>query len=470
MRPRLNLLPERARLSAAAVRLPDLDPLELLERLRPEECPVFLDSAGPPRELARYSCLAWQPFAALRCRDGRSEVSLAEGREIPYPDHPLEALRHLFRRFALDRSGVSLPFAGGGIGWFAYDLGRWIERLPAAPADDLRFPDLWFGLYDSLVAWDHAKGEALACACEWEGGRSLQESVAEVERVLARPGRVSAPASVRNLRADHTRESYAEAVRRAKEHIFAGDIYQVNLSQRFDAEAEGPALAIYRRLRECNPAPFAAFLSTPEGEVLSSSPELFLRIDGRRVETRPIKGTRPRFGEAEADERARGELLASEKDRAELTMIIDLERNDLHRVCETGTVRVPRLYGLEEYATVFHLVSTVEGTLREGIDVADCLRAAFPGGSITGAPKIRAMEIISQLERSARSVYSGSIGWIGFDGDAALNIAIRTLLRAGDRLSFRLGGGIVADSDPDAEYEETLHKGRGILRALEGLM
>jgi aminodeoxychorismate synthase component I len=250
------------------------------------------------------------------------------------------------------------------------------------------------------------------------------------------------------------------------EYIAAGDIYQVNLSQRFSAPYGGEAMALYERLRRQSPAPFAAYLDLGEAVVLSASPERFLRVAGRELETRPIKGTRPRGGTPEEDRRLAAELLASPKDRAELVMIVDLERNDLGRVSEYGSVHVPELVRLEAHPTVFHLVATVRGRLRPELSAVDALRACFPGGSITGAPKIRAMQIIEELEPTHRGFYTGAIGYLGWDGCADLNIAIRTIVLIDRHAHFQVGGGIVADSDPCAEYEETLHKGRALMRAL----
>ena len=256
------------------------------------------------------------------------------------------------------------------------------------------------------------------------------------------------------------------AILKAKEYIAAGDIYQVNLSQRFTAKIATPPLALYKIVRTLNPAPFAAYLKFGEITVISSSPERFLRIAGNSVETRPIKGTRPRGEGKVEDEKLKKELLKSTKDKAELIMIVDLERNDLGRVCEYGTVRVPEIITLETYATVFHLVSTITGTLKADKDHIDCIKACFPGGSITGAPKIRSMEIIDELEPTQRKIYTGSIGYVGFNQQTDLNIVIRTMLYCDGTVHFQVGGGIVADSDPALEYEETLHKGRALVEAL----
>jgi para-aminobenzoate synthetase component 1 len=271
----------------------------------------------------------------------------------------------------------------------------------------------------------------------------------------------------RELRSTFTRDEYLDAVTRVREHILAGDIYQANLSQRFDAPLRESAWSLYRRLRTQNAAPFAAFLDLPDATILSASPERFLQVDeAGHVETRPIKGTRARLEDPAADAAAGEALLASAKDRAENVMIVDLMRNDLSRVCAPGTVRVPELFALERYATVHHLVSTVVGTLGPGKTAFDLLRAAFPGGSITGAPKIRAMEIISELEPTERGVYSGAIGYISLSGAMDMNIAIRTAVVRDGRVYFSAGGGVVADSDPVREYQETLDKARGIIEAL----
>ncbi|MXY44292.1 MAG: aminodeoxychorismate synthase component I, partial [Dehalococcoidia bacterium] len=269
-----------------------------------------------------------------------------------------------------------------------------------------------------------------------------------------------------NLRSNFTREQYVEAVKRVKRYIAAGDIYQANISQRFEANVDTDAWTLYQSLRNTAPAPFGAYLGFPESSVLSASPEQFLRVENDFVETRPMKGTRPRGANNEDDIRLGRELAASEKDRAENIMIVDLLRNDLGRVCQPGTIRVPELFTVEKYPNVHQLVSSVTGRLRPEHDAIDLLKACFPGGSVTGAPKIRAMEIIDEIEPVQRGVYCGAIGYIGFDGSMQLSIPIRTMVAKGQRVYLQVGGGIVADSDPDAEYQETLDKARGGLEAL----
>lgn len=362
------------------------------------------------------------------------DTATGEGQSLLAAD-PVKIFRAKGERGVFDRLRAELAgWPGYAIGYFAYDLKDEIERLPARAVDDLGLPDCWFGFYQNVTV-----------------GRGVPAC------------RVVSPAiTARSESAPYQRQRFRDAVLRAKEYIAAGDIYQVNLSQRFQCDVEAPATEVYRALREANPAPYCAYLDIGDAQILSSSPECFLKIQDRHVVTRPIKGTRPRDRDA-------NELLHSPKDNAELVMITDLERNDLGRVCEFGSVRVSEMKRVESYATVHHLVSTVEGTLRQDVSHVDCVRACFPGGSITGAPKIRAMEIIDELEPHARGVYCGAIGYFGPGGESHFNIAIRTVVYQSGRLTFHAGGGIVADSEPDAEYDETLAKAQGIFNAIDQL-
>lgn len=394
---------------------------------------------------------------------------------------PLARLSALVRQFALDRPGDAPgpggpPFAGGLIGYFGYDLAPRIERLPRKAPRESRMPDIRLGLYDTAVLVDHATGlaEFLAFDLLGEGRPALAQRWEMWDRELRETPSNVGMAWLRPPRSHFRRDDYLAAVGRALDYIRAGDVFQVNLSQRFTSGGiAGPGhrpdpLTIYRRLRSRSPAPYAAFLAWKDLAIASASPELFYETDGRRIVTRPIKGTRPRGASPEEDARLVRELESSPKDRAELTMIVDLERNDLGRVCEYGSVRVVDPLAVESFAQVHHLVATVEGELRPGAGPIDVIRAVFPGGSITGAPKIRAMEIIDELEPTRRGVYTGAIGYLTRGGAGAFNIAIRTLLIEGDSVHYQVGGGIVADSDPEAEYDETLHKGLGLRLALEG--
>ncbi|HEU5393445.1 MAG TPA: aminodeoxychorismate synthase component I, partial [Candidatus Methylomirabilis sp.] len=399
------------------------------------------------------------------------------------------------------------PFQGGAAGYIGYDYGAVLERVPPTRYDDLAVPDVVLGLYDWVIAWDHLAGEAWLISTGLPAGAGQEhrarERAAEVGRRLgghrgggaegqggggwfpplclpSRPPRgAAAPsypvtsldaADAIGLRSTFTHRGYLDAVARVREYIIAGDIFQANLSQRFQAPLREPPFELYRRLRRRNPAPFAAFLDFGELSVLSASPERFLRLDeGGMVETRPIKGTRPR-GLGPMHDAALGRALAeSEKDRAENVMIVDLLRNDLSRVCRPGSVRVPELFALEQHPTVHHLVSTVVGRLEPGADAVDLIRAAFPGGSITGAPKVRAMEIIAELEPTRRGVYCGSVGYLSRTGVMDTSIVIRTFVEREGEVYFQAGGGIVADSDPELEYRETLDKAGGLIGALEGV-
>jgi len=336
------------------------------------------------------------------------------------------------------------------IGYFGYELKNLLERLPSTTEDDLGLPDCWFGFYNEVLTFDHQRRQSW-----WTRLRKSSPTVAEA----GSPRNGNPPLPPTTLRSNFTRQQYAERIRRVKEYIAAGDVYQVNLSQRFQCAVSVSPTQLYLALRAANPSPYCVYLDLGEAQILSSSPECFLRMTGRTIVTRPIKGTLPR-------DRDPTELLRSTKDNAELLMITDLERNDLGRVCEYGSVHVPELVRVETYATVHHLVATVAGRLRPEVSHLQALRSCFPGGSITGAPKIRAMEIIDELEPHARGVYCGAIGYFAADGTSQFNIAIRTMVHQSGLLTFHAGGGIVADSDPEAEYEETLAKAEGIFRAL----
>lgn len=436
---------------------------------------IFFDSAGGPAHLARYSYLAAEPFQWVECR----------GTDGP---NPFDSLRRELQQWRLDSVAGLPPFQAGAAGLFGYDLCHWIERLPRPRYAEFQLPDLAIGVYDWVIAWDHQQNRCWLISTGFpEQGEARRVSRArsramQVESILSKPGLPSDqpdPVLVQPLPgyplpempgvfSNFPRAAFLSAVARVIEYIHAGDCFQVNLAQRLLTPQQVDSIVLYDRLRSVNPSPFAAFFDIGEVQILSASPERFLQVSrSGDVETRPIKGTRPRGRDAERDAAEIAHLLHSAKDRAENVMIVDLLRNDLGRVCEYGSVRVESLCRLESYPTVHHLVSEVRGQLRSGLTALDLLRAAFPGGSVTGAPKVRAMEIIAELEPHARGPYCGSLGWIGFDGAMDTNILIRTFTAAGGWLQFPVGGGIVADSDPVREYDETLHKAAGLLRALE---
>jgi para-aminobenzoate synthetase component I len=451
------------------------------------------------QQLEQYSFLAADPVSLIRSKGSKTEVRHRnESAWTAVPGDALRVARGLLPPEPVTPVPGLPPFQGGLAGYIGYDWGAVLERLPSARYDDLFISDVILGLYDWVIAWDHRIGTAWLISTGMPEAGSQRESWARARMDLVRErlggqraGRCDGVAprphptqsldeaptypvsdvpggTKLGLRSTFTHRGYLDAVGRVREYIIAGDIFQANLSQRFQGPLPETSFELYCRLRHRNPAPFAAYLAFDELAVLSASPERFLRLDQERrlVETRPIKGTRPR-GLGPMHDAALGRALAeSEKDRAENVMIVDLLRNDLSRVCRAGTVRVPELFALEHHPTVHHLVSTVLGELESSADATDLIRAAFPGGSITGAPKVRAMEVIAELEPTQRGVYCGSIGYISVTGDMDTSIVIRTYLALRDRIYFQAGGGIVADSDPELEYRETLDKARGLIETL----
>jgi len=427
-----------------------------------EPYPVLLESSLHDGRLGRYSVLCWDPFRKITVGPDEVEVQeLPSGATAVLEGNPFTILSGEFGRCRFNAPpGFDLPFAGGAVGYFSYDLRHRIEQLPRWCDYDVDIPLAILCFYDHALVFDHETD-----LTEW-----VALSGASALPPLP-PGRAAdIPVGIEEVTLDSnfSRAEYIEALKRTKEYIAAGDIFQVNLSQRFAGECRADGLVIYERLRAINPAPFSAYMKYPDFEIISSSPERFLLVRGDSVTTRPIKGTRPRReGDEVFNSRMMEELKSSIKDHAELAMIVDLERNDLGRVCKYGTVRVAEHAVLETYPTVYHLVSTVQGQLyRQKHDEFSLIKAAFPGGSITGAPKIRAMEIIEELEPHARNIYTGSIGYVSFHGRMDLNIVIRTMLKKDDVVYMQFGGGIVADSDPEAEYEETLHKGKALFEAV----
>lgn len=422
----------------------------LVERFGRGHLPFVLDSAQSNDGLGEWSFFGADPFQVVR-------GGLAE-------------LRQAMQAYSV-ATHPEIPFAGGAVGYLSYDYGRRLERLPVKAVDDREIPDAHFALYDGVAALNHPTGALYLI------GHDVHEPadrvIERLRSIVGAPVVTSALAPFEAHRGDWlwnlNKEDFCAAVERVRGYIAAGDVYQVNLSRRARCTFGGDPLELYQALRQGNPAPYGAYLDFGGWQLISTSPEQFLRKRGRRLETRPIKGTRPRGADPEANRRYEAALRASEKDRAELLMIVDLERNDLGRVAEFGSVRVEGLYQLEHYARVIHQTARVHATLAADKDVYDVLAALFPGGSITGAPKIRAMEIIEDLEPTRRGAYCGSIGYIGFDGDAEFNIAIRSLHLKDGYLDYQVGGGIVWDSEPEAEYQETLDKACAIRESIDQL-
>jgi len=466
-------------------------PESLSRRLRGEPGLVLLRSFLFEAR-ARYSLVAVRPFLTLQSRASRCEITTATGEIRVQFGNPWRVMDSLMSRYEL-LDEVDLPFPlGGCFGYWGYELKHFVERLGRRAIDDLESPDCHLGFYDSLVVFDHLLGKTWIVSTGLQADGSRDEQAATLaqqrwRRVLDTPQTepafsawrspipnspavaCRAEAGRRRATSTFTREAFVRAVERALRYIRAGDIYQVNLAQRLAAPAfEGWDFC--ERLNVVSPAPFSAFLECGGFQIASSSPELFLRMSGGHIVTRPIKGTRPRSADPTRDAQLTYELQTSAKEMAELVMITDLLRNDLGRVCEFGSVQVPELVRLERYPQVQHLVSTVEGRLRQGVTHFEALAQCFPGGSVTGAPKIRAMEIIDELEPVTRGPYTGCIGYLGFNRESQLSIAIRTAVCRAEGVYFHAGAGIVADSVPDAEYEETLAKAAGFVAAADATL
>ena len=469
---------------------PAEDLFELYRRIVLPNRPSFLLESGKGGDaVARYSFMGSDPYLVLSGKDHRYELRARDRTTVKDGD-PFAALAALMRSSRIARPEGLPPFFGGAVGFFSYDLVRQFERLPTLAADDLPLPDLQFAFVDLLAALDHQTGtlhlifapplERLLGEPREKLYREGCDRLAELGARLSvsnRPGQHELPTGL-EIRPDQSRAAYMERVKRCQNYIRAGDIYQANLSHRFciDFSAPSPpprggeeaARILYARLRKVNPSPFSALLVFDDVCLVSSSPERLVRLQGRRVDTRPIAGTRPRGQSLSEDRRLAEELLTNTKERAEHLMLVDLERNDLGRVCRYGTVKADEFMVVERYSHVSHIVSNVMGALHEKFDGFHLIRAVFPGGTITGVPKIRCMEVIEELEPSRRGLYTGSLGYLSWSGDLDLNIVIRTLVLTGGDGYLQVGAGIVADSDPDREYEETLFKAEALMEALKG--
>jgi para-aminobenzoate synthetase component 1 len=448
-------------------------PETLVASLAGESGIVLLRSSSFDFPQARYSFVTARPFLTFRSFGSRCEMDTLRQTSFGNPWHVLDAL--MSRYELLDE--IDLPFPlGGCFGFWGYDLKNFVEpKLPRTDVNDLELPDCQTGFYDSLVVFDHRIDEAwiVSTGLQADGTRDAAKARKQLDfwkellsaaPVAAKSDPDSSPASISSTL---SRGEFISRIQRAQEYIRAGDIYQVNLSHRLTAKTGLSGWDFFQRLSDVSPAPFSAYLDCGEFQVCSSSPELFLRLSGAQIQTRPIKGTRPRGNDATRDAQLTYELQTSAKEMAELVMITDLLRNDLGKVCEYGSVQVPELVRLERYAHVQHLVSTVTGHLRPDQTHFSAFASCFPGGSVTGAPKIRAMEIIHELEPFSRGPYTGSIGYLGFNRESQLNIAIRTAVCQPGAIHFQVGAGIVTDSVPEAEYDETMAKAGGFVAALQ---
>ncbi len=444
------------------------DPLAVFAQFKNAPYSLFFDSADLTHPLSRYSFIACTPQETIEASG--TDILITRGKEqIRRKGNPFNAVKERLSQFPAPTARDDLPpFQGGAAGFFGYDLARTLENLPTQSRANPNLPDMCVGLYDRVIGYDHERRQAWIMALaesEDVARRNCQPFISKlkVPRLLPAP----LPNYEPDWRASFTREAYEKAVAHVIEYIHAGDIFQANLSQKFEADLppDFDSFSHYCQLREINPAPFSAYMDFGALKLSSSSPERFLYVREGAVETRPIKGTRRRLPHPQQEAAIRHELLNSEKDRAENAMIVDLLRNDLSRVCDDFSVEVPRLFNLESFAAVHHLVSIVTGRLRPKKEAPDLLQACFPGGSITGAPKIRAMQIIEELEPQRRGPYCGAMGYIGFNRTMDTSIIIRTLVYEGNKVSFCVGGGIVADSNPAAEYQETMDKADALFRS-----
>jgi anthranilate synthase component 1 len=467
-------------------------PVSLYLKLRGDGASFLLESVEGGERIARYSFIGVQPRAEYILRDGQVEVKEnGETRAIQLEDDPTRFLQEEMSRFPTERLPNAPRFTGGLVGYLGYESVRYFEPTLKSGMDRTAgfdtsekstrstqpagVPDGIYLLADTVVAFDHARRSIFLIANVLDGdvedaNLKLDQIAERIAQPLPAAGKTNVTPS--EIRSNMTQETFEEMVREAKEHIAAGDIFQVVLSQRFTRETSVEAFDVYRAVRRLNPSPYMFFFDfgLVDGEplfIVGSSPEMFVRLEGRTASLRPIAGTRPRAADTNADASLAEDLLADPKERAEHVMLVDLGRNDLGRVCDYGTVKVSDFFTIERYSHVMHIVSHVEGTLRRGLTAFDLVRAAFPAGTVSGAPKVRAMEIISELEHDARGAYAGMVGYFGFDGAMDTCLAIRTMVGRGRTVSVQAGAGIVADSDPPTEFQETVNKASAMLRAID---
>lgn len=427
---------------------------------------VFLDSGKPGSVQGRYDVMAAEPVVTFISKNGTTRINGPAG-EYVSSNQPFSLIREVLGEYQQQDSG-NLPFTGGAIGYAGYGMARYLPDLPYVSSAPYDMPDMCFGIYDWVFVVDHQ--EKKSWLCRHEGGRVTEQRWEELCTLFSSYQTDHPTSSFRvvgEIRSNISTEQYSVMFDRIQKYIHDGDCYQVNFAQKFTAGCIGDPWHAYVRLREINPSPYGAYINTPYGQVLSCSPERFLRLSNGVVETKPIKGTRSRSHIPQQDEMLRNELKNSAKDRAENLMIVDLLRNDLGKSCEPGSIEVPWLFKVESFARIHHMVSKVTGKMSSGNDAFSLLTGCFPGGSITGAPKYRAMEIIEELESGPRGIYCGSIGYIGFDGNMDTNIAIRTMIHQNGQIHFSAGGGIVADSNVESEYQETIDKASAMLDMLK---
>ena len=436
----------------------------LFDKVADEPWSVFLDSNQPASIQGRYDIIGARPTVCITTKNNKTKIQ-SWSECFTVPDDPFVLLKEQLT--GVKNNKDKLPFIGGALGYFSYDLGRYIEKIPSMAIDDLALPDMVVGIYSWAVIVDHKKKRSILVADKSDvRARRNWHDLKKLFTEKHSPIRRSEFNVKSHVNSNMTQESYNDAFKRIKKYIREGDCYQVNLAQRFNTKVEGDPWLAYQALRKINPSPFSAFMNYPDFQILSNSPERFLSVREGLVQTKPIKGTRPRSKNKNKDKSLFQELINSKKDQAENVMIVDLLRNDISKNCELGSVQVPKLFDIESFPNVHHMVSTITGKLRNQRSAIDLLRGCYPGGSITGAPKLRSMEIIEELEPHRRGIYCGSIGYIGFDGNMDTNIAIRTMVHKDQHMYFYAGGGIVYDSDMTAEYQETFDKATAMMELL----
>ena len=436
----------------------NLNPFYVYKIFKDEKNTVFLDSSKEDKNLSKFSFIGLNPFLNFTYKDN---ISYVNGKAIEEKD-PFIALDNLINKYKINYES-DIPFVSGAIGYFSYDIGRKLEILPKTAKKEIEIPDAIFNFYNNLIIFDIQNKKTYISSL------GMGEEIEDIEEKLKNYKEISEPnitESSNNFTSNFEKESYEKAILNLKEYIRNGDVYIANMTRQIWCYNKEESFSIYEKLRSINKAPFSAYMNFNDFQVISSSPERFLYVKDKMVHTRPIKGTRPRGKNPLEDMDNRKALENSEKDKAELLMIVDLERNDLSKVCKPNSVKVTELFKIEEYATVFHLVSTIEGELEEGVSAVKCIRECFPGGSITGAPKIRAMEIIEELEGLRRNLYTGSIGYFDLRGNCDFNIVIRTIIKKDNKAYFGVGGGITYDSKEEDEWFETIDKGKALMRVL----
>ncbi len=451
-----------------------LSAFDIYKMLHHKEGSFILDSGMDHQNLGKYSFVGMEPFMTVTCKHKQIVINKPEGQET-VSGNPFDVLKELISTYRMDNH-TGLPFVGGAVGFFSYDLCHYVEKLPQTAIDDINLPDMVVGFYHTVLIFEHFSNKTYLACVDFPGipgidpANTVMRFKAYIEQGRATDtNELDLPyaSNTVELVSNFTYDEYCQSIEKARGYIQKGDIYQMNMTQRFSTCIKRHPINIYSYLRTINPAPFAAYMNYGDMKILSSSPERFIRLNNGCIETRPIKGTMPRGKGAEEDAANMNLLKSSIKDKAENLMIVDLMRNDIGKVCKFGSVKVTELFHIEKYSTVFQMVSNIVGEVKEDCDAVDCIKATFPGGSITGAPKIRSMEVIDELEPTCRNVYTGSIGYIGFDGNMDLNIVIRTILINKHNACYQVGGGIVWDSTPEKEYLETMDKGAALEKALK---